>query len=72
LRRCTKRSIDNFELVVASRWPTVQDVRLPPWGRTVLKGLSAWRYRLKFYSLPLELKLAQRVIDLRKPKVESL
>jgi len=72
LRRRTKRSIDNFELVVASRWPTVQDVRLPPWGRTVLKGLSAWRYRLKFYSLPLELKLAQRVIDLRKPKVESL
>jgi hypothetical protein len=34
--------------------------------------LSDWRYRLKFYSLPLELKLAQRVIDLRKPKVESL
>jgi len=72
LRRRTKRSIDNFELVVSSRWPTVQDVRLPNWGRTVLKALSDWRYRLKFYSLPLELKLAQRVIDLRKPKVESL
>jgi len=72
LRRRTKRSIDNFELVVSSRWPTVQDVRLPTWGRTVLKALSGWRYRLKFYSLPLELKFAQRVIDLRKPKVESL
>jgi len=72
LRRRTKRLIDNFELVVSSRWPTVQDLRLPAWGRTALKGLSDWRYRLKFYSFPLELKLAQRVIDLRKPKVESL
>ena len=72
LRRRTKRSIDNFESVVSSRWPTVQDVRLPTWGRTLLKALSDWRYRLKFYSLPLELKLVQRVIDLRKPKVESL
>ncbi len=72
LRRRTKRYIDNFELVVSSRWPTVQDIRLPAWGRTALKALSDWRYRVKFYSLPLELKLAQRVIDLRKPKVESL
>jgi anaerobic magnesium-protoporphyrin IX monomethyl ester cyclase len=72
LTRRTKRSIDNFELVVSSRWPTVQDVRLPTWGRAVLKALSDWRYRLKFYSLPLELRLAQRMIDLRKPKVESL
>jgi hypothetical protein len=72
LRRRTKRLIDNFELVVSSRWPTVQDIRLPRWGRALLKTLSDWRYRLGVYSLPLELKLAQRFISLRKPKVESL
>ncbi|MBO0912690.1 MAG: radical SAM protein, partial [Acidobacteria bacterium] len=72
IRESTKRLIDNFELVVSSRWPTVQDIRLPGWGRMVLKTLSGWRYSLGIYSAPLELKWAQRVIDLRKPKVESL
>jgi anaerobic magnesium-protoporphyrin IX monomethyl ester cyclase len=72
LKRRTKRLIDNFELVVSSRWPTVQDIRLPTWGRWMLKALSGWRYRLGVYDLPVELKWAQQVINLRKPKEESL
>ncbi len=72
LKPATKRLIDNFELVVGSRWPTTQDIRLPRWGRRLLQLLSAWRYRLKFYRLPFELHWAQRLIDLRRPKVESL
>jgi radical SAM superfamily enzyme YgiQ (UPF0313 family) len=67
-----KRSIDNFDLVVSSRWPTAQDIRLPAWGRRSLRFLSGWRYRLGVYSAPVELKWAQRIINLRKPKVESL
>jgi hypothetical protein len=38
----------------------------------LLKILSTWRYRLGIYAAPLELKWAQRVIDLRRPKAESL
>ncbi len=72
LRPETKQLIDNFELVVSSRWPTEQDIRLPRWGRLALKALSCWRYRLGVYSAPMELKWAQRVIALRKPKAESL
>ncbi|HSY02498.1 MAG TPA: radical SAM protein [Acidobacteriaceae bacterium] len=72
LRRKTKRLIDNFELVVASRWPTVQDIRAPRWSRMLLRTLSAWRYAFHFYSFPLELQLANRFIALRKPKRESL
>ncbi|MGH9440040.1 MAG: B12-binding domain-containing radical SAM protein, partial [Terriglobia bacterium] len=72
LRPRTKRLIDNFELVVSSRWPTVQDIRLPAWGRRTLEFLGNWRYRSRIYSFPFELKWAQRVINLRKPKVESL
>jgi anaerobic magnesium-protoporphyrin IX monomethyl ester cyclase len=72
LRPRTKRLIDNFELVVSSRWPTVQDIRLPRWGRRILEALGAWRYSLKVYSWPFELRWAQRVINLRKPKWESL
>lgn len=72
LRPRTKQLIDNFELVVSSRWPTVQDIRLPHWGRVALKALSSWRYGLGVYGAPFELKWMQQVIELRKPKAESL
>jgi anaerobic magnesium-protoporphyrin IX monomethyl ester cyclase len=68
----TKKLIDNFEIVIGSRWPTVQDIRAPRWSRALLKSLSAWRYALRFYSFPFELHLANQFIQLRKPKRESL
>ncbi len=72
LKPGTKRQIDNFRTVISSRWPTIQDIRLPAWGRPLLQALSGWRYRLGFYSFPLELQLVQRFIQLRKPEAESL
>ncbi len=72
LKRKTKKLIDNFETVVSSRWPTVQDIRAPRWARTMLQTLSSWRYASGVYSNPLELRWAQRFIELRKPKEESL
>ncbi|HXE12473.1 MAG TPA: radical SAM protein [Bryobacteraceae bacterium] len=72
LPRAIKRRIDNFELVVNSRWPTIQDVQLPVWGRAMLQCLSSWRYLLGFYEFPVELQWAQRFVSLRKPRLESL
>jgi len=67
-----RRRIDNFEVVVAARWPTVQDIRMPAWGRRALKALSSWRYLAGVYAAPLELRWAQRFVELRKPKFESV
>jgi radical SAM superfamily enzyme YgiQ (UPF0313 family) len=72
LKRKTKQLIENFELVVSSRWPSVQDIRAPRWSRALLKTLSAWRYSSHIYRFPKELHWAHRFIDLRKPKEESL
>jgi hypothetical protein len=72
LRPRTKRLIDNFELVISSHWPTLQDTKLPKMGRVALRALSTWRYYFRVYFWPVELKWAQRVISLRKPKEESL
>jgi anaerobic magnesium-protoporphyrin IX monomethyl ester cyclase len=72
LTRKTKKLIDNFEVVINSRWPTVQDTRAPRWSRALLKSLSSWRYAMRFYAFPKELRLAQQFITLRKPKQESL
>jgi len=67
-----KRLIDNFELVVNSRWPTMQDIHLPRWGRAMLQCLSSWRYAFGIYDRPFELAWAQRLLALRRPRVESL
>lgn len=72
LKPRTKNLIDNFEMVVASRWPTVQDIRAPKWTRALLKILGAWRYATRVYRFPIELRWAHQWIDLRKPKRESL
>jgi anaerobic magnesium-protoporphyrin IX monomethyl ester cyclase len=72
LTRKTKDLIDNFETVVSSRWPTVQDIRAPRWSRALLKTLSAWRYSARIYAYPKELRWAHQFINLRKPKAESL
>ncbi len=72
LKTKTKKLIDNFEIVVGSRWPTVQDIRAPRWSRRLLQVLSAWRYAFHVYSFPFELQLANQFIALRKPKRESL
>jgi anaerobic magnesium-protoporphyrin IX monomethyl ester cyclase len=72
LKRKTKKLIDNFEIVISSRWPTVQDIRAPRWSRALLKTLSSWRYAARIYAFPRELRWAQQFITLRKPKQESL
>jgi anaerobic magnesium-protoporphyrin IX monomethyl ester cyclase len=72
LPRRVRRRIDEFETVMRSRWPTIQDIRLPVWGRLLLKTLSAWRYRLGVYSHPFELRLALKLVRLRQPRHESL
>ena len=72
LKRKTKKLIDNFEVVVSARWPTVQDIRAPRWSRALLQSLSAWRYSSRIYAYPRELHWAQRLIQLQRPKQESL
>jgi radical SAM superfamily enzyme YgiQ (UPF0313 family) len=72
LRPKTKDLIDNFEIVIGSRWPTVQDIHAPRWSRALLKTLSSWRYALRIYRFPIELQWANQFINLRKPKRESL
>jgi anaerobic magnesium-protoporphyrin IX monomethyl ester cyclase len=72
LPRSIKRLIDDFDLVVNSRWPTIQDIYLPGWGRNLLQCLSSWRYSLGVYRFPYELEWAQRLVSLRKPRLESI
>ncbi|MDZ4763417.1 MAG: radical SAM protein [Chloroflexota bacterium] len=63
-----RKRIRNFESVINAYYPTVTDMRMTTNYRNLLKGLSGWRYKLKFYDFPYELKALQRVIHYRRPE----
>ena len=63
-----RRRVRNFEQVVNAYYPTVTDLRMKGNYRHALKALSGWRYKLKFYDWPYELKALQRVVHYRRPE----
>jgi radical SAM superfamily enzyme YgiQ (UPF0313 family) len=67
-----RRRIRNFVTVLGCRFPTVQDVRSPSWGKTALSALAAWRYRFRRYDRPWELALSKKIIRLADPRATSL
>jgi len=67
-----RQRIRDFVTVLRCRFPTVQDTRLSPWSRTLLRGLAGWRYALRRYDRPWELNASDRLLQLRDPRATSL
>jgi anaerobic magnesium-protoporphyrin IX monomethyl ester cyclase len=67
-----RRRVKDFARVLACRFPTAQDHRLPPIARLALRGLASWRYVTRIYDHPWELRIARRLVRLRDPKRESI
>ncbi len=63
-----RTQIRNFERVLNAYYPTVTDARLTPMRRRVLKSVSAWRYALKLYAAPYELRALQRFMHYQRPE----
>ncbi len=63
-----RRRVRNFERVINAFYPTVTDPRLTGWRRTVLKAVSAWRYRLQCYDAPYELRALHRLVHYQRPE----
>jgi anaerobic magnesium-protoporphyrin IX monomethyl ester cyclase len=67
-----RQHIHDFVTVLRCRFPTVQDLRSPPWAKRSLSAMAAWRYRHRRYDRPWELNLANRLVKLRMPQVSGL
>lgn len=67
-----RQRINDFVTVLRCRYPTVQDLRAPPWAKRNLSALAGWRYRFRKYDRPWELNLANRLVRLRMPQVSGL
>ena len=63
-----RRRVRNFERVVNAYYPTVTDVRLSGLRRAVLRALGSWRYHLRLYAMPLELRVFQRLVGYQRPE----
>jgi radical SAM superfamily enzyme YgiQ (UPF0313 family) len=67
-----RERIRDFTTVLGCRFPTITDVRSPPWGKAALQALASWRYRFERYRRPWELDLSKRFIRLWDPRVSGL
>lgn len=67
-----RQRIRDFTTVLGCRFPTVTDIRSPPWGKAALSALASWRYQRRRYERPWELDFSKRFIRLWDPRVSSL
>jgi len=67
-----RHRIHDFVTVLRCRFPTVQDLRSPPWAKRSLSVMAGWRYRRGNYDRPWELNLANKLVRLRMPQVSGL
>lgn len=72
ISRRLRRRIRDFVTVLGCRFPTVQDVRFPPWTKTTLRALASWRYRYRKYDRPWELHVSKSLVRLADPRASSL
>jgi hypothetical protein len=63
-----RRQVRDFERVLNAFYPTITDRRLTALRRAVLKAASGWRYALKVYTAPLELRALQRLMNYQRPE----
>jgi hypothetical protein len=63
-----KKRVRNFERVLNAFYPTVTDRRLTPARRALLRLVSGWRYALRMYGAPYELRALHRLIQYQRPE----
>ncbi len=66
-----RRQIWDFQYVLNAYYPTVTDPRLRGLARGVLRLAAAWRYHLRWYGYPLELRVLHRLIRYQRPETSG-
>jgi hypothetical protein len=63
-----RRRVRNFERVLNAFYPTVTDRRLTPARRALLRTISSWRYALRMYAAPYELRALHALMHYQRPE----
>lgn len=68
MTREVQKRARNFERVLNAFYPTVTDPRLTGIARTLLRAAGGWRYALRLYGAPYELRALHRVMHYQRPE----
>ncbi|MFQ5613243.1 MAG: B12-binding domain-containing radical SAM protein [Anaerolineae bacterium] len=71
IKQTLQDRIHDFERVLNAYYPTSTDVKLTGFRRGVLRAISAWRYHLRLYRFPLELRAMHRVVAYQRPETSG-
>ncbi|MCI5055404.1 MAG: B12-binding domain-containing radical SAM protein, partial [Flavobacteriales bacterium] len=63
--------IKNFETVLNGFYPTISDIRIKGFKRSLIRNISKWRYRSSFYNAPYEIKALHKIWKYRQPEVQG-
>lgn len=63
-----RRRVRNFERVLNAYYPTSTNAHLANSWRLLLKTASAWRYYLRVYDYPLELRVLHKLLHYQRPE----
>jgi anaerobic magnesium-protoporphyrin IX monomethyl ester cyclase len=66
-----RHAILDFERVLNAYYPTSTDPRLSGFRKAALKTASAWRYHLRLYRYPFDLRLLQRLLPYQRPETSG-
>jgi len=71
MKQPLQERLHDFERVLNAYYPTSTDMKLNETWRQVLRAASAWRYHLRVYRFPLELRALHRVIAYQRPETSG-
>jgi radical SAM superfamily enzyme YgiQ (UPF0313 family) len=63
--------VKNFETVLNAYYPTKTDFRIRGWKKHLLRAVSFWRYHLKIYAYPYEIKALHKIWNYRQPEEQG-
>lgn len=63
--------IMNFETVLNGYYPTATDFRIKGFKRSLLRGVSKFRYITGFYKYPYEIKFLHKIWKYRQPETQG-
>lgn len=65
----TQKNIGNFQRVLQAAYPTITDLNLMGVRRLLLRAAGMWRFKLKLYAYPIELRVINRLMPHRRPEI---
>ncbi|HEY4689765.1 MAG TPA: radical SAM protein [Anaerolineae bacterium] len=71
LKDPVRRKIRDFQWVINAYYPTITDTNLSKMRRSLLRALSAWRYHLRLYRYPIELRAFQKFLAYQRPETSG-